>query len=105
MNYIIIVAGGKGLRMGADIPKQFIPVGGKPILMHTIERFHAYDEAMDIILVLPESQQDYWRQLCLTYHFDIAHRVVDRKSTRLNSSHANISYAVFCLKKKINTHI
>lgn len=86
MNYIIIVAGGKGLRMGADIPKQFIPVGGKPILMHTIERFHAYEETMEIILVLPESQQDYWRQLCLTYHFDIAHRVVNGGETRFESS-------------------
>src|SRR3712207_5923154 len=86
MNYIIIVAGGKGLRMGADIPKQFIPVGGKPILMHTIERFHAYDKAMEIILVLPESQQEYWRQLCQTYHFKIAHRVVNGGETRFESS-------------------
>lgn len=86
MNYIIIVAGGKGLRMGADIPKQFIPVGGKPILMHTIERFHAYDSAMYIILVLPESQQDYWRQLCLTYHFEVEHRVVNGGETRFESS-------------------
>ena len=40
MDYIIIVAGGKGMRMGTDIPKQFIPVGGIPVLMRTIERFH-----------------------------------------------------------------
>ena len=35
--HVIIVAGGKGLRMGGDIPKQFLPVGGKPVLMRTIE--------------------------------------------------------------------
>ena len=57
MDYIIIVAGGKGLRMGTDIPKQFLEVGGKPILMHTIERFASYDEKLQIILVLPHEQQ------------------------------------------------
>ncbi len=57
MDYVIIVAGGKGLRMGSEIPKQFLPVAGKPILMRTIERFHEYDPALNIILVLPESQQ------------------------------------------------
>ena len=60
-DYIIIVAGGKGLRMGADIPKQFLPVGGKPVLMRTIERFHEYDNSLNIIVVLPHEQQEYWR--------------------------------------------
>ena len=64
MDYVIIVAGGKGLRMGSEIPKQFLPVAGKPILMRTIERFHEYNPALNIILVLPESQQAYWHQLC-----------------------------------------
>ena len=40
MDYIIIVAGGRGMRMGGDVPKQFIPIGGKPVLMRTIERFY-----------------------------------------------------------------
>ncbi|MBF1615912.1 MAG: 2-C-methyl-D-erythritol 4-phosphate cytidylyltransferase, partial [Prevotella sp.] len=61
--YAIIVAGGKGLRMGADIPKQFLPVGGKPVLMHTISRFHAYDKNLKVILVLPKEQQTYWKEL------------------------------------------
>ncbi len=52
MDYVIIVAGGKGLRMGSDIPKQFLPVGGKPVLMRTLERFRAYSDDMRIILVL-----------------------------------------------------
>ena len=51
MRGIIIVAGGKGMRMGADIPKQFIPIGGKPILMRTLERFYAFDSNMRIVLV------------------------------------------------------
>lgn len=71
MDYIIIVAGGKGLRMGGDIPKQFLPIGGKPILMRTLERFRAYSETLQIILVLPKDQHDYWLQLCKEYHFPL----------------------------------
>ena len=59
MDYVIIVAGGKGLRMGTETPKQFLPVAGKPILMRTIERFYEYNPDINIILVLPESQQEY----------------------------------------------
>ena len=50
--HVIIVAGGKGLRMGGDIPKQFLPIGGKPVLMRTIEAFYSYDPSIHIILVL-----------------------------------------------------
>lgn len=71
MDYIIIVAGGKGLRMGSDIPKQFLPIGGKPVLMRTLERFREYSPTLQIILVLPKAQQDYWRQLCREYHFPL----------------------------------
>ena len=51
--YVLIVAGGKGLRMGGDLPKQFIPMRGKPLLMHTLEAFHRWDASARIILVLP----------------------------------------------------
>ena len=71
MDYVVIVAGGKGLRMGSDIPKQFLPIGGKPVLMRTIERFQAYSPTLQIILVLPKAQQDYWRQLCQQYQFPL----------------------------------
>ena len=71
MNYVIIVAGGKGLRMGSDIPKQFLPIGGKPVLMRTIDRFREYSPTLQIILVLPKAQQDYWRQLCKEYAFPL----------------------------------
>ena len=50
---VIIVAGGKGLRMGSDLPKQFLPVGGKPVLMRTLEAFRKCDAMLQIILVLP----------------------------------------------------
>ena len=86
MDYVIIVAGGKGLRMGSEIPKQFLPIAGKPILMRTIERFYEYDPQLGIILVLPKDQQGYWHQLCEEHHFDIKHRIADGGDTRFQSS-------------------
>ena len=85
MDYVIIVAGGKGLRMGSDIPKQFLPIGGKPVLMRTLERFRAYDDALQIILVLPEAQQAYWRKLCGQYHFDVEYQLANGGQTRFHS--------------------
>ena len=85
MDYIIIVAGGKGLRMGSDIPKQFLPIGGKPVLMRTLERFRAYSSELQIILVLPEAQQDYWRKLCEEYHFEVAYQLANGGQTRFHS--------------------
>lgn len=91
MDYVIIVAGGKGLRMGADIPKQFLPIGGKPVLMRTIERFREYRRDLSIILVLPEAQQAYWKELCTEYGFDIPHRLANGGSTRFESSKNGIA--------------
>jgi 2-C-methyl-D-erythritol 4-phosphate cytidylyltransferase len=85
MDYVIIVAGGKGLRMGSDIPKQFLPIGGKPVLMRTLERFRTYSDDLQIILVLPEAQQDYWRQLCEEYHFDVEYQLANGGQTRFHS--------------------
>lgn len=85
MNYVIIVAGGKGLRMGSALPKQFLPIGGKPVLMRTLEAFHACDADMRLILVLPPSQQSYWKELCREYRFNIPHQVADGGETRFHS--------------------
>ena len=71
--------------MGADIPKQFLPVGGKPVLMRTLEAFYAYNQDMRIILVLPHGQQDYWKRLCGEYRFDIPHSIADGGETRFHS--------------------
>ncbi len=83
--YILIVAGGKGLRMGGDVPKQFLPIGGKPVLMRTIEAFYRYDSSIEIILVLPVEQQAYWQFLCKEYTFSIPHRIADGGDTRFHS--------------------
>lgn len=83
--YALIVAGGKGLRMGGELPKQFIPVGGKPVLMRTMEAFYDSDSEIQIILVLPHSQQDYWGQLCRECRFSLPHVIADGGETRFHS--------------------
>ncbi|MDT3388923.1 MAG: 2-C-methyl-D-erythritol 4-phosphate cytidylyltransferase, partial [Bacteroidota bacterium] len=70
MDYVIIVAGGKGLRMGSELPKQFMPIGGKPVLMYTIEQFLKYSPDINIIVVLPRNQQEFWNKLCEEHNFN-----------------------------------
>ena len=88
----LIVAGGKGLRMGSDLPKQFLPIGGKPVLMHTIEAFYRFDEEMKIVLVLPQEQQTYWRELCQKFHSSIGHVLADGGETRFHSVKNGLAY-------------
>ena len=71
--------------MGGDIPKQFLPVCGKPVLMRTLEAFHAYDASMRLSLVLPVSQQAYWKQLCEEYQFELVHEIANGGETRFHS--------------------
>jgi 2-C-methyl-D-erythritol 4-phosphate cytidylyltransferase len=85
VDYVIIVAGGKGLRMGSDIPKQFLPIGGKPVLMRTLERFREYSPTLQIILVLPKAQQDYWEKLCQKHNFTVVYQLADGGETRFHS--------------------
>lgn len=78
----LIVAGGKGDRMNADIPKQFLLLKGTPILMHTLKQFSHFEE---IVLVLPYSQFEYWRELCSTYNFTQKHVLVAGGTSRFYS--------------------
>ena len=82
---VIVVAGGKGLRMGGDIPKQFRLIGGRPVLMHTLEAFCRYDESIGLVVVLPEAHFSYWRELCRQYAFSLPHTVVAGGATRFHS--------------------
>ena len=88
----LIVAGGKGLRMGSDLPKQFLPIGGKPVLMHTIEAFYRFDEEMKIVLVLPQEHQTFCREHCQKYHFSIGHVLADGGETRFHSVKNGLAY-------------
>jgi 2-C-methyl-D-erythritol 4-phosphate cytidylyltransferase len=83
--YVVIVAGGSGKRMGAEVPKQFLELAGRPVLMHTIERFKAFDDAIEIITVLPENQLRHWIEIQEKYSFSIPHTLVKGGSARFFS--------------------
>ncbi len=83
--YVVIVAGGSGKRMGAEVPKQFLELAGRPVLMHTIERFKAFDESIEIITVLPENQLRNWVELQKKYSFNIPQTIVKGGSVRFHS--------------------
>jgi 2-C-methyl-D-erythritol 4-phosphate cytidylyltransferase len=74
--YVVIVAGGSGKRMGAEIPKQFLELAGRPVLMHTIERFKSFNDSIEIITVLPENQLRHWCELQEKYSFKILQTLV-----------------------------
>ena len=82
---VIIVAGGSGRRMGGKLPKQFMTIGGKPVLMHTIQRFAEVLNNPLLVLVLPSSRIEYWKELCQEYHFNIPHTLCEGGDTRFES--------------------
>ncbi len=94
---VVIVAGGKGLRMGGDLPKQYITVAGLPILMRTIQAFYQFDADMQIVLVLPADHQPYWQDLCKQYSFDIDHQIATGGETRFHSVSNGLSLATGAL--------
>jgi len=83
--YALIVAGGSGKRMGAEVPKQFLELAGRPVLMHTIERFKAFNSDIEIITVLPENQLRHWIDLQKKHSFLVPHTLVKGGSTRFFS--------------------
>ncbi len=84
-DYLIIVAGGTGDRMGASMPKQFLELDGKPVLMHTIDVFRKWNADLQIILVLHPEFTDYWMQLCNHHNFVSPAKVVKGGKTRFHS--------------------
>lgn len=83
--YAVIVAGGSGKRMHAEIPKQYLELAGKPVLMRTLERFKTFDDNIEIITVLPENQLRFWGELQKKYLFDIPHTLVKGGKSRFFS--------------------
>lgn len=90
--HAVIVAGGQGVRMGAPVPKQFLEIGGKPILRHTIERFLEFDPSIEIVLVLPKDQRDYWRDYCRRSSFLERYSMVSGGITRFHSVRNALEY-------------
>ncbi|MBE0668040.1 MAG: 2-C-methyl-D-erythritol 4-phosphate cytidylyltransferase, partial [Bacteroidales bacterium] len=88
--YCIIVAGGSGQRMRSSLPKQFLLLDGRPLLMHTVERFHSFDTSIEIIVVLPAEHRLLWQRLAEEYSFDIRHEVIDGGEERFHSVKAGL---------------
>ncbi len=83
--YAILVAGGSGQRMGGAIPKQFLKMGNKPVLMHTLEAFHMADFGIQLIITLPQEEMEFWKDLC-EWHSDFTpHQLVAGGETRYHS--------------------
>lgn len=82
---VIITAGGIGMRMGANLPKQFIEVAGKPILLHTLEKLYAFDPSAEFILTLPEDWKSYWEEQLTKFNCRIEHQIVDGGAERYHS--------------------
>ena len=90
--YAVIVAGGQGVRMGADRPKQFLEIGGKPILRHTIERFLAFDPSIEVVVALPTAQKEAWRAYCRREGFLERYTMVSGGITRFHSVQNALKY-------------
>jgi 2-C-methyl-D-erythritol 4-phosphate cytidylyltransferase len=82
---IIITAGGIGKRMGGTLPKQFLPIQGRPLLFYTIERFYQYDPTIEILLTLPEDWRSYWQTICEEHSFSVPHQVISGGKERYHS--------------------
>lgn len=95
---VIIVAGGAGSRMHSLVPKQFLPLAGKPVLMHTLEAFHAFRSDLQIVLVLPAGQISYWQDLCSSRPgFAVPHSIVAGGETRFHSVRNGLAAATGAL--------
>lgn len=93
--YAIIVAGGSGSRMQQELPKQFILLGGQPILMHTLRRFADYSSGIKLILVLPKDHWQYWESLCRQYQFELPYQLCAGGRTRAES----VSNGLECIQE------
>lgn len=89
--FVIIVAGGSGKRINTEIPKQFISLAGKPVLIHTISAFYNYSPEINILLVLPKIYFGLWENLCKNHNFNISHKIVEGGKTRFHSVKNGIS--------------
>jgi 2-C-methyl-D-erythritol 4-phosphate cytidylyltransferase len=90
--YAVIVAGGHGKRMGSELPKQYMELAGKPVLMRTLERFKAFDESIELITVLPENQLRFWAELQKKYSFNIPHTIVKGGKARFYSVRNGLNF-------------
>lgn len=82
---MLIAAGGKGRRMASSLPKQFMMLAGRPVLMHVFDAFIKYDPNIRVVLALPEAMHSQWADLCGQFHLFAQHEVVAGGPTRFHS--------------------
>jgi 2-C-methyl-D-erythritol 4-phosphate cytidylyltransferase len=87
---VLLVAGGSGQRMGAPVPKQFLPLAGEPVLLHTLRRIYAADPAAQRVLVLPAAEHARWQALLAEVPDVPPHRVVAGGASRPESVRAGL---------------
>jgi len=90
--YAVIVAGGTGSRMGGSIAKQFLDLGGKPVILHAVEAFLSLSFPVEIILVLPSSYREYWKDMCAERNLTFSHILVSGGITRFHSVKNALKY-------------
>lgn len=93
MNIAIIFAGGSGVRMGAGVPKQFLEINGKPILIHTLQLFQEHEEIDKIYLAMSPDYILYTEQLILDYRIDKVAAIVEGGETAQDSIYHALSKA------------
>ncbi|MGN0020296.1 MAG: 2-C-methyl-D-erythritol 4-phosphate cytidylyltransferase [Sphingobacterium hotanense] len=91
-NFVIIVAAGSGSRMSSDLPKQYMLLATKPILMHTIAKFAEANIQAKIILVISENMQTFWKEQCKEYSFEIPHQICYGGASRFQSVRNGLRY-------------
>ncbi len=89
--FLIVVAGGTGTRMQSAVPKQFMPIGGIPILVHTLRQFHAWDKDLQLIVVMHADWIGQWHELAQTHCPEIVHQVVRGGQERFDSVKAGLA--------------
>ena len=83
--YAIIVAGGKGSRMGKELPKQFLILNNLPVLFHSIKAFYDYSNSLEIIIAMHPEYINDWKDLCIKYNLNIPHKITSGGETRFHS--------------------
>jgi 2-C-methyl-D-erythritol 4-phosphate cytidylyltransferase len=90
--YVIIVAGGNGARMNSPLPKQFMKLDGKPVLLHTIHKFLETDPTIEVILVIPQEHQALWESICQEYMFNKPVKIAYSGESRFQSVKNGLEY-------------
>lgn len=83
--YAIIAAGGRGTRLGGDLPKQFMLLGSKPVIQYCLEAFYSFDASIKLIIVLPKEHIDTWKELKDKYSINLPHTIVEGGEERFYS--------------------